>query len=417
MFQPLVGIFDLLPVLILITLTMIGLLVFTIRKLLYICGPNEVLVFSGGRSVLAGRKVGYRIVKGGMSIRRPLMEKVSRIDLTNMTVEVAVSGAYSLGGIPLNVQGVANLKIAGHQPLLHNALVRFLGVNRNEIIKISKHTLEGNLRGVLSQLTPEEVNEDKLAFAEKLLEEAETDLGKLGLMLDQLKIQNVSDNVGYLDSIGRIQSADLQRRARTAEANSKSTAIQKDAQNRATSRLAEVSAEIRIVQAEISTRIADTVTRRDAVIAEQAGLVKAAVARAEAELKVQEARISQVKLQLEADVLAPAQAEMLAAQESAAAKAAIIIEEGEATAKVLGELIATWKSGEASAREIFLMQKLQNIMKGLVKTIQQVHVDKLTLLPSGGGRTAESVRLVEELKAGVDVDIPALLKSWASKES
>jgi flotillin len=174
-----------------------------IKNLLHICGPNEVLIFSGGKSVVGSQQVGYRIVKGGMSLRRPLMERVERMDLTNMTVDVSVEGAYSKGGIPLAVQGVANLKVAGHQPLLHNALVRFTGRSRGEIITIAKNTLEGNLRGVLSQLTPEEVNEDKLAFSEKLLEEAEIDLSKIGLILDQLKIQNVSDNVGYLDSIGQ----------------------------------------------------------------------------------------------------------------------------------------------------------------------------------------------------------------------
>ena len=163
-----------------------------LRKLLYICGPNEVLVFSGRPSQIGNRTVGYRIVKGGRGWRTPLIEQVNKVDLSNMAVEVSVTGAYSKGGIPLNVQGVANLKIAGVQPMLDNALQRFLGRPRKEIIQVAKETLEGNLRGVLSQLTPEEVNEDKLTFAEKLQEEAEQDLRKLGLTLDVLKIQNLS---------------------------------------------------------------------------------------------------------------------------------------------------------------------------------------------------------------------------------
>ena len=86
---------------------------------------------------------------------------------------------------------------------------------------MAKDVLEGNLRGVLSRLTPEEVNEDKLAFAEKLLEEAEHDLGKLGLTLDTMKIQNVWDERGYLDSIGRKQSAEIIKKSRIAEAKAK----------------------------------------------------------------------------------------------------------------------------------------------------------------------------------------------------
>ena len=69
---------------------------------------------------------------------------------------------------------------------------------REEIIKIAKETLEGNLRGVLSQLTPEQVNEDKITFAEKLLHEADVDLSKLGLELDTLKIQKLHLPTFYL---------------------------------------------------------------------------------------------------------------------------------------------------------------------------------------------------------------------------
>ena len=191
----------------------------TIKNLLFIAGPNEVLVFSGTTWVEGDpNNPGYVLRRGGRRIRIPLFEKVSSMDLTNMTVDVSVTGAYCKGGIPLNVQGVANLKIAGHEPVLGNALQRFLDVPREEIIRVAKDTLEGNLRGVLSQLTPEEVNEDKIAFAEKLLEEAEEDLSALGLVLDTLKVQNVSDEVGYLDSIGRKTSAELMRRAKIAEA-------------------------------------------------------------------------------------------------------------------------------------------------------------------------------------------------------
>ena len=106
-------------------------LMFTIRNLLFISGPNEVLVFSGA-SDTDGR--GYVTVKGGRRVRVPIIERVSRIDLTNMTVDVSVTNAYSKGGIPLTVQGVANLKIAGHQPTLGNALERFLDRPREDII-------------------------------------------------------------------------------------------------------------------------------------------------------------------------------------------------------------------------------------------------------------------------------------------
>jgi flotillin len=120
---------------------------------------------------------------------------------------------------------------------------------------------------------------------------------------------------------------------------------------------------------------------------------------------------------LAADVIAPAEAGMLSDQADAKASAAKVYEDGRATAVVLEEMITTWQAGGSAARDIFLMQKLQVVMASLVDTIQDVQVDKLTILPTGNGRVSDSVRLVEELKAGVDVDLPALLKSFVSKEA
>jgi len=374
-----------------------------VKRLLYVGGPNEVLVFSGTRP---------KAIRGGYHVRIPLFQVVDRMDLSNMAVEVSVANAYSKGGIPLHVQGVANLKIAGEQPMLGYAMQRFLGLPQKEIISVAKETLEGNLRGVLSQLTPEEVNNDKLAFAEKLVEEAEHDLGRLGLTLDVLKIQNVSDDVGYLDSIGRKQTASLIQRARTAEAEAHAESVIREAENRQRARLRQLEADVEIARAETEKRIADAQSRRQALIAEQEGQVRSAIARAEAELKVQTARIDQVRSRLAADVTAPAQAQMEADQSAAKGNAAKVIEDGRATMMVLEEMIATWQQGGENARDIFLMQKLQVVMDSLVSTIQDVHIDKMTVLPSGGGRAAQAVQLVEELKAGVGVDLPKLMEQF-----
>ena len=86
-----------------------------VRNILYVAQPNEVLVFSGWskHQTADGRTVAYRFVKGGRAFRVPLFEAVDRMDLTNMVIELQVKNAYSKGGIPLTVLGVANLKIPG----------------------------------------------------------------------------------------------------------------------------------------------------------------------------------------------------------------------------------------------------------------------------------------------------------------
>ena len=82
--------------------------------------------------------------------------------------------------------------------------------------------------------------------------------------------------------------------------------------------------------------------------------------------------------------------------------------------KVLDEMITVWKAAGSNARDIFLMQKLNVVMNSLVSTISNVKVDRITMLPSEGsaGDTArKTVRLVEELKGALGVDLPAMLES------
>ncbi len=385
-------------------------------NLLYICEPNEVLIFSGRRRTTADGKKGYRVIKGGRGWRVPLIEKVDRLDLTNMIIDVNCNGAYSKGGIPLNIQGVANIKIAGHEPALGAAVERLLDKSRDDLIRMAKDVLEGNLRGVLSRLTPEEVNEDKLAFAEKLLEEAEHDLGKLGLSLDTMKIQNVHDDRGYLDSIGRKQSAEIIKRSRVAEAKAKANAITRDADNRQRARLQQVDAEEQIAVAQAERRVADARTKGTAMVAEQRGQVDAQIARAEGALEAEAARVDKVRLQLEADVIEPARANMEAGIADARGRSSVILEEGRATVQVLEEMIKVWKDAGDNARDIFLMQKLNNVMQSLVSTIGDVKVDRITMLPpddAGGDTARKAVRLVEELKGAIGVDLPMLLETAA----
>ena len=125
----------------------IVLAVFTARRLIHICAPNEVLIFSGKKRRIAKRVFGYRIVKGGRGLRKPVIERVDRLDLTNMVIDVAARNAYSRGGIPLTVHGVANVKIAGFEPILNNAIERFLGKPRSEVMK-NVNPPSGGVEGV-----------------------------------------------------------------------------------------------------------------------------------------------------------------------------------------------------------------------------------------------------------------------------
>ncbi|MBS1707211.1 MAG: flotillin family protein [Armatimonadetes bacterium] len=378
-----------------------------IKGLIYICAPNEVLIFSGGRQQEGTRSYGYKLIKGGRGIRVPLLERVDRMDLTNMGIDIQAVNAYSKGGIPLTVQGVANVKIAGHEPLIHNAIERFLGKTREEVMAIAKATLEGSLRGVLATMTPEQVNEDKLMFAERLVQEVEQDMTSLGLVVDTMKIQNVQDDSKYLDSLGRKRNAEVIAKARIAEATAHADSEIQAAENLERQRRAQLEADTNIAKAEMQRRLTETLTRRKALVAEEQAQVVAAVAQAKAELEVQKARIEQVKRKLEADVVVPAKANLEAAETSAKAQTASIIEDGRARAAALTQLAETYGKAGTSAREVLLTQKLSSIIAALTNTIPETNVEKVTMIDprAGGGGPASALPLLEQVKQLFGIDV------------
>jgi flotillin len=404
------------PVIIFIIVLIVVSAAITMTNLIEICPPNEVLIFSG-----SSNKEGYEIVHSGRKVRIPLIHTVDRIDVTNMSIDINVTNAYSKGGIPLSVRGVANVKVGTRPPLINNAIERFLGMPRDQIMQIAKETLEGNLRGVLATLTPEQVNEDRLTFAQSLLAEAESDLRALGLELDTLKIQSVSDEKGYLDSIGRRQSATLMMDSRIAEAKNRAEASVLDATNQLKKAVAKIDAQAKIAQADARRRIADAQGRGEAMVAEERARVAAAIAKAQADIDVQRARIEQVKRQLQADVIKPAHARKAELEHQARGNVATTLEEGRANADALRSLIHTWKEAGEAARPIFVLQQFDTIFNAMMSTIQEIKIDKITVIDQDikhidahGSLPMRAASTSEQVKQTLGIDLPGLLTGMAA---
>jgi flotillin len=380
-----------------------------VKRLLYVSAPNEALIFSGRVRQSGKREVGYRVVRGGRGLRAPLFELVDSVDLTNIAIDIEVKAAYSKGGIPLNVHGVVNVKLPGEEPLLNNAIERFLGRTRSEITRVAKETLEGNLRGVLALLTPEEVNQDKTRFAETLLEEAEHDLHRMGLVLDTLKIQNITDDVGYLNSIGRIQGARVRMEAAVAEAHAVADAASQQSLNWCASEIAKVDADLAIAQQETQKRILDAQTRREAIIAEAEGQVKATVAQVTAEIERQKARVLQVKRRLEADVVRPAEADRQAREEAARGAAAVVIERGRAEAQALKSVFQAFAEAGPGARDVLALQQVMPLLSEVSGSGRQLIIEKVTVLPGADSGTFAKgvISASEQIKAATGIDLAA----------
>ena len=391
-----------------------------VKKLMFVAAPNEALIFSGSTRKITDRvtnrtrELGYRFIRGGRRLRRPLVERVDAMDLSMFTVMVHVTGAFSKGGIPLTIQGVANVKLPGSEPLLANAVERFLGRTREEIYHVAKETLEGNLRGVLASLTPEEVNEDKMAFAQKLLEEAEHDMSRMGLVLDTLKIQNVTDDVGYLQSIGRIRGASLNRVQAVAEAEARADAAVQQAGNWAAAEVAKVVADIAVAKQETAKRVADAKSKREAMIQESRGQVVAQIAQVKADIEKQGARELQEKRRLDADVVQPALARQRAAEEAARGQAAAIIERGRAEATSLQLLVEAFRAGGSGARDVLALQTLLPTLSHIAGAHHTLAIGKVSVLPApdaaGAGLARSAIGASEQIRAATGLDLAGVAK-------
>ncbi len=399
---------EILMVILVVIAVVVGSIIYTLRNLLFVATPNQVLVLSGRRRRLGERTVGWRAVRGGRAVRIPLIERVDWMDLSNIPVDIVVRHAFSKGGIPLNVEGVAHVKLPGAEPRLSNAVERFLGRSRAEIAAVARETLEGNVRGVLAQLTPEQVNEDKIAFGNTLLEEAEHDFVRMGLVLDTLKIQNVTDDANYLNSIGRIRGADIRRDASVAEAHAKSQAAIQKAENWAASELAKIRANLNIAKQETERRVKDAVTGREAKIATAEGEVRAEIAKIQEDINRQRERAVQVERQLDADVVQPWVAEARKLEEDARAKAARIIERGRAEAEALEKLVHEYRSAGDAAREVLVLQQLMPMLSQISGAERPMRIQEWTVLgdeSDGAGMASKAIRFNEQLKAATGVDL------------
>ncbi|MDY6783324.1 MAG: SPFH domain-containing protein [Cyanobacteriota bacterium] len=370
--------------------TIIGAIVLIgiLKSILSICKPNEILILSGRkRKGAEGKEVGYRVIFGGRAMRIPIIETVKRMDLTIMPVPVEVSNAYSKGGTPLNIQAIANVKISSNPDIVGNAIERFLDRERSELTRVARETLEGNLRGVVATLTPEDLNEDRLRFAERIASDVERDLNKLGLQLDTLKIQSVSDDVEYLKSIGRKQIAAIVRDAEIAESNAvgESERIEADCQRQ--SEVAKTQAKTIVQQKQNELRKIKAELEQQARSEEERTIAAAKEARARAEQQLQTVRAELERLRLQADEVLPAEAGRQAQALHARGEAAALEENARAAARANAMLSQVWQEMGQGASELFLIQQIETVLREAARVPERLKLENISVIDTGDGKS------------------------------
>lgn len=323
-----------------------------------------------------GTVVGYRQVRGGATLVLPFLEKVEYLDLNVITVPLTTSRAYTVEGVPVSVKAVANVKIKGDDTSLRAAAERFLGMPEEEFHRLVFQTLEGHLRAILGTLTVEEINNDRQSFAHKLTSEAAGDLEKMGIGLDALTIQEISDEEGYLDALGKRRTAEVKRDAEIGQAEANrdskikaSLALQEGEKVRLSTEalIAQSNRETEIQKAQVAAEIEKERARarqagplseaqaKQEVVAEEVRIEKI---RTQEQISVQEQEVLRKEKELEATVIKKAEAER---------RASVLRAQGEQEAQILaaeGRKQAEIAQAEAES------QKLQREGEGRAKAIE-----------------------------------------------
>src|SRR5688572_3086055 len=392
----------------------------TIKSLIVIVPSNKLALIMGRPTVMESRKLGFRVIRGGRTLRVPFVEQVRWLPLNTLQIMIDVHDAPSRGYIPLNVKAVANVKIASApEEVLYAAAERLLGLNSEEITQLAEETLTANLRGVLSTMTPEEVNEDREKFALEITHEAEKDLQKIGFVVDTLKIQNIGDNAGYLAAVGRVKTAEVVKNAAVAEAERQSETRQRQAEARRAAEVAEAEANLAVADAQNRLRVRQAELDREAETAEKTAAVEAHRAEVVAEQALENARIELQRRRLQADVVEPAEARRKEAEHDAIANASSIRENGRAQAEVLNLLFNEIRSGGDTGFQVFMAEKLPELFGQAINAVKDIDVDRLIVFDGGSGdgvaaaanqRVNASYLFLEQLAQRFGVDFEQVLR-------
>jgi flotillin len=321
-------------------------IVFVLFLLLYMVfsrytkvGPNQVLVVSGlKRKAEDGSRVGFRIVKGGGTFVWPIFEKVDILSLELLTIDVQTPEVYTSKGVPVKVDGVAQVKVKGDDVSIRTASEQFLGKATDEIRNIATQTLEGHLRAILGTMTVEEIYQNRDAFASRVQEVAAGDTANMGLTIVSFTIRDIRDSQGYLDALGKPRIAQVKRDAQIAQAEADRDAqirsaqakqAGQEAQFQADSKIAEAQRDyqsnVAMYQAAVNQKKAESDLAYDLQKFKTGQLVKAeevqvSIIEKQKQIELQQQEIMRKQRELEATIQKPADAERYRVETLANAK-------------------------------------------------------------------------------------------------
>ncbi len=370
-------------------------------------GPNQVLIVSGRKHKMTEpdgtvSTRGFRVVKGGGSFIIPMIEKVDLLSLELLTIDVQTPEVYTSKGVPVKVDGVAQIKVKGDDVSIATAAEQFLSKATDEIKNIATQTLEGHLRAILGTMTVEEIYQNRDAFASRVQEVAAGDMANMGLSIVSFTIRDIRDGQGYLEALGKPRIAQVKRDAQIAQAEAdrdamirSSQAVQagQEAKFVADSKIAEAQRDyqsnVAQYQAAVNQKKAEADLAYDLQKFKTGQLVKAeevqvSIIEKQKQIELQQQEIQRKQRELEAMVQKPADAERYRVETLANAR------KFQLETEAAGAASATKATGFASAdvvKATGLAEAAANQARGLAEA---------AVIEAQGKATAEAMRVKAE---------------------
>lgn len=438
-------------------------------------GPNQAMVISGRKHKYqladgrAGTR-GFRVVKGGGTFVWPFVERAEMLSLEVMTIDVKTPEVYTNRGVPIIVDGIAQIKVRGTAEAISTAAEQFLGRKTHEIAQVALQTVEGHLRAILGTMEVEEVYKDREAFAQRVQEVATQDLANMGLQIVSFTLRDIRDNQGYLDALGKPRTAQVKRDAIVAQAEADRDAAIKSADAKQQGEVARYIAETQIAQAardyqmknaDFAASVNERKAQADLAYDLQKYKSGQAVKKEEMQVKVvereqliavQEMEIKRKEKELDAEVLKPAEAKRQSTQIAAEAEryrlqaeadgqaqatrskglataevhrangeaqamvqraqgladAEVIQAKGMAEAEAMAHKAASWKQYDQAALTQLVLEALPRIAAAVSAPLSKT--DRITIVSSGGDGSAGANRITGDVTKIIS-ELPPLVET------
>jgi flotillin len=430
----------------------------TLAKMYRKAGPHEALIIYGTGSEA-------RIVKGSGTIIWPMLQTCKELSLELMSFDVAPQQSlYTQQGVAVTVEAVAQIKVKSDPVSIRTAAEQFLTKRPEQREGLIRLVMEGHLRGIIGQLTVEQIVKEPEMVADRMRSTNASDMAKMGLEVISFTIKEVRDKNEYITNMGRPDIARIRRDAEVATAEAERDIAIKTAESQRAAAVAKAQADQERVAAQTASLAKQAEFERDLdlkkasylemtkkaqatadkayeietnvmqqqVVAES---VKVMQVEREAQVKVQQAEIARREFELIATVLKPAEIERQRIETIANAERQRMISEAEGRASAIraqGEAEAEiiFKKGESEAKAMNVKAEafqeynqaavLDKLITGLPEVVRALaeplsKVDKVTIVSTGNGDAAGAYKLTGDITK-IAAQVPALFEALSGMQ-